>query len=637
MDQDLQQLIAEAESLISGGAAASLGDITPLQQMLESLLASLDTKLGLLEQAEDTTAVGQQIAQQKEDLRNLVGDYTEQLAAAQAQPGYDEAAVGAETDLETKLKEILEKALADLLNIQEIQALPGSEGEGGQDDYVTGDPAGDEYAVTEEETSDVYGVVTDEAGNPIEGATVVDSETGATGVTDGSGSYSITGIPGGHVTNIQVIQAGKPVAGGKLVVPSGKPGIADWIVRPGGGGSSSSSGRVLPSTMIARSAKDGSSTGTIQGVVQNDQGQPVSHALVTVKDVGVVRTDSAGRYSFANVPPGAYDVTVQQPGAGAQAQRIQVRGRQMAQLRPVSAAKTPLPAVGTRNRAIVRGGDALIKGRVTDDKGKPLSRAKLAVLYPGGALKVFSDPRGGYEFRSLKQDTYRLLASKAGYKESSATVNLKKTKRVSQDFKLKPAASPAVQRAVMSQSRKQASAVSTAKSGTAAKTTGPATSTSKTKTDASKKTTETATTTKTTTGAKTATTQAAGTKTAGALSRSSVASVAAKATVQGTVVDAKSGKAVAGASVVLKGKPGAKTDASGRFRFSDLAAGAYSVTVKKTGYKDASASFTAKADVTASVRIRLTPLAAIKTAPVAIRKAGRPRVEGQGMADSLTF
>jgi protocatechuate 3,4-dioxygenase beta subunit len=624
MDQDLQQLIAEAESLISGGAAASLGDITPLQQMLESLLASLDTKLGLLEQAEDTTAVDQQIAQQKEDLRNLVGDYTEQLAAAQAQPGYDEAAVGAETDLETKLKEILEKALADLLNIQEIQALPGSEGEGGQGDYVTGDVAGDEYEVTEEEMSDVYGVVTDEAGNPIEGATVVDSETGAAGVTDGSGSYSITGIPGGHVTNIQVIQAGKPVAGGKLVVPSGKPGIADWIVRPGGGGSSSSSSRVLPSTMIARSAKDGSSTGTIQGVVQNDQGQPVSHALVTVKDVGVVRTNSAGRYSFANVPPGAYDVTVQQPGAGAQAQRIQVKGRQMAQLRPVSAAKTPLPGVGNRNRAFVRGGDALIKGRVTDDKGKPLSRAKLTVFYPGGALKVFSDQHGGYEFRSLKQDTYRLLASKAGYKESSATVNLKKNKRASQNFRLKPAASPAVQRAVASQSRKQAAAVSLAKSGTATKTT--ATSTSKAKTDASKKSTATATTTTTTTGVKAATTQAAGTKTAGALSRSSVASAAAKASVQGTVIDAKSGKAVAGASVVLKGKPGAKTDASGRFRFSDLAAGAYSVTVKKTGYKDASASFTAKVDATASVRIRLTPLAVIKTAPVAIRKAGRPRV-----------
>jgi hypothetical protein len=88
---------------------------------------------------------------------------------------------------------------------------------------------------------------------------------------------------------------------------------------------------------------------------------------------------------------------------------------------------------------------------------------------------------------------------------------------------------------------------------------------------------------------------------------------------------------------MLKGKPGAKTDASGKFRFNGLAAGAYSVTVKKTGYKDASASFTAKADGTASVRIRLAPLATIKTAPVAIRKAGRPRVEGQGMADPLTF
>ncbi len=614
LDQDLQQLIAEAESLISGGAS-SLGDITPLQQMLEGLLASLETKLGLLEQAGDTTAIDQQIAQQKEDLRNLVGAYSEQLASAQAEPGYDEAAAGAETDLETKLKEILEKALADLLNIQEIQASLGTEGEGVPDEYLTGEPAAEEYAVTEEEMSDVYGVVTDEEGNPIEGVTVVDSETGAMGVTDGTGSYSITGIPGGHVADMQVIQAGTPIAGGKLVVPSGKPGIADWIVRPGGGGSSSSSGRVLPSTMIAQGAKDRSTTGTIKGVVQNDQGQPVSHALVTVKDVGVVRTDSTGRYSFANVPPGAYEVIVQQPGAAAQGQRIRVMGRQAAQLRPVNSAKAPPSGAGTRARALARAGDALIRGRVADEKGKPLGRAKLTVLFAGGALTAYSDARGGYEFRNLKQDTYRLLASKAGYMKSSATVDLKKSKRASQHFKLKSATSPALQRAVASQSRKQAASGSTAKSGTAAKTASAATSASKTKTDVSKTTTETAKTTKTTTGAKTGATQAAGTKTAGALSRSSAVSAVAKGGVQGTVVDGKTGKAVPGATITLKGKPDAKTDSSGRFRFGDLAPGKYTVGVKKSGYANGAGSVTVKAGGTASLRVSLNPLATIKRAP----------------------
>lgn len=615
LDQDLQQLIAEAESLISDGAS-SLGDITPLQQKLEGLLASLDTKLGLLEQAEDTTAIDQQIARQKEDLRDLVGAYAEQLASVQAEPGYDEAAAGEETELAAKLKEILETALADLLNIQEIQASMGSEGEGGQDEYPAGDPAAEEYAVTEEETSDIYGVVTDEEGDPIVGATVVDSETGATGVTDVTGSYTIPGIPGGHVADIQVIQAGTPIAGGKIVVPSGKPGIADWTVRPGGGGASSSSSRVLPSTMIAQGAKDRSSTGTIKGVVQNDQGQPVSHALVSVKDVGLVRTDSAGRYSFANVPPGAYEVIVQQPGAAAQAQRIQVMGRQAAQLRPVNSIKAPPSGVGTRAPALARVGDAMIRGRVADEKGKPLSRAKLTVLYPGGAFTAYSDTRGGYEFRNLKQDTYRLLASKAGYKKSSATVDLKKSKRASQDFKLKFATSPALQRAVASQSRKQAASGSTAKSGTATKTTSTATSASKTKTDASKKTTETATATKTTTGAKTATTQAAGTKTASAMSRSSAVSALAKGGVQGTVVDGKTGKAVPGATITLKGKPDAKTDSSGRFRFGDLAPGKYTVGVKKSGYANGTGSVTVKAGGTASLRVRLNPLATIKKAPV---------------------
>jgi protocatechuate 3,4-dioxygenase beta subunit len=615
LDQDLQQLIAEAESLISGGAASSLGDISPLQQTLEGLLASLNTKLGLLEQAEDTATVDQQIAQQKEDLRNLVDAYAEQLAAVQAEPGYDEAAAGEETGLEAKLKEILETALTDLLNIQEIQALLGSEGEAGQDEDLTDDPAADEYAVTEEETSDVYGVVTDEAGNPVEGATVMDSETGAMGVTDDTGSYTITGIPGGHVANLEVIQGGKPIAGGKLVVPSGKPGIADWIIRPGGGGPASSASRVLPSKLIVQIAKDRPATGTIQGVVQNEQGQAVSHALVTVKDVGIVRTDSAGRYSFANIPPGTYDVVVQQPGATAQSQRVQVMGRQAAQLRPVNAAKAPPSGVGTRDRALVRAGDAMIRGRVADERGKPLNRAKLTVLYPGGALTAYSDARGGYEFRNLNQDTYRLLASKAGYRESSATVNLKKSKRVSQDFKLKPTSSPALQRAVVSQGQKQAAAASTAKSGTATKTSSAATSTSKTKTDASKKTTETASTAKSATGTKTATAQATAARTTGALSRSSAVPAIAKGGVQGTVVDGKTGKAVPGATITLKGKPDAKTDASGRFRFGDLAPGKYTVGVKKSGYANGTGSVTVKAGATAALRVRLNPLATIKKAP----------------------
>jgi uncharacterized surface anchored protein len=246
---------------------------------------------------------------------------------------------------------------------------------------------------------------------------------------------------------------------------------------------------------------------------------------------------------------------------------------------------------------------------VADEKGKPLTRAKLTVLYPGGALTAYSDARGNYEFRNLKQDTYRLLASKAGYKESSATVNIKTSKRASQDFKLKPAASPTLQRAVASQGQKQAASGSATKSVTAAKPGSAAASSSKTKTGASKETTTTKTATKT------ATAQAAGAKTAVPLSRSPAASAIAKGGVQGTVVDSRTGKPVAGAVITLKGKPNAQTDSSGRFRFGDLAPGTYSVGVKKNGYANGTGSFSVKAGGTTSLRVRLSPLATIKKAP----------------------
>jgi protocatechuate 3,4-dioxygenase beta subunit len=86
-----------------------------------------------------------------------------------------------------------------------------------------------------------------------------------------------------------------------------------------------------------------------------------------------------------------------------------------------------------------------------------------------------------------------------------------------------------------------------------------------------------------------------------------------------TVVDGKTGKAVPGATVLLKGKPGAKTDDSGRFQLGDLKPGTYSISVRKTGFENGSESFTVKAGGITSLRIRLVPASAAK--PTAIRKS----------------
>jgi len=607
-DQELQQLIAQAESLISGEGASGLIDIAPLQQTLESLLASLDEKLGLLEKARDTSAIDRQIMGQKAELQERVDACTEQLAAATAEGEYPAAPAGDQSALTLKLKELLEAALERLLGIQEVEAALGPEGEAPPEEYPPDDPAAaDEYYAEEEPTSDVSGVVVDAGGDPIEGATVVEPETGASGVTDSNGAYMIPDLPGGRVMDLQVVQAGRTIAAGKVDVEPGKTGLADWVIRPGGRGPKAAASRVLPATVMI-GKMGGRSGGNIRGVVLNAAGRPLSLVLVTVPSVGVVRTDPAGRYFFAKVPPGSYELIVRQERSGAQTQRITVAAMKTTEHKIVYQMKSVRAGGLSRGSVLVRGADTSIQGRVTEERGLPLGRAKLTLLYYGGALAVYADARGNYAIRNIKQGSYRLQASKKGYKDSSARVDLSKKKRVAQNFRLKPASSNAVRRAVASQSQKQpvssAALAAGARSRTASKTAGD----KETKAEP----------------VKTAT-AAAPAKTAKTVSRAPVTATAAKAGVQGTVVDAKSGKPVAGASVVLKGKPGARTDASGKFRFGDLAAGTYSVTVKKTGYKDAAASVAAKAGATASVRIRLVPLTTVKTAPVAIRKTARPK------------
>lgn len=598
--QELQQLIAHAESLISSEGASGLIDVASLQQALESLLASLDTKLALLEQARDTTAVDRQILRQQEDLQGLVDACAEQLAAAHG--GEDHAADPDrdQTNLTSILKNLLQETMDRLLDIKEVEAESGVGDEYESEEFPPADPDAGEYddddEAAEEWMSDVSGVVVDEAGSPIEGATIFEPETGASARTDSTGAYTIPHLPGGRMAELQVIQAGKPIASGRVELRPGKTGIADWVLRSGGGGPPASAIRVLPPTTVAKSSGIRSGA-TVRGVVLSATGGPLSLVLVTIPGVGVVRTDSSGRFSFANVPPGSHELIVRLERSGAQTQRIMVAAMKTAEHKIVYLARSARPGGLPRGAVLARGADTLVRGRVADESGKPIERAKLTLYHPGGALAAYSDARGGYEIRNVKQGTYRLLASKPGYKSSSADVDLSKRKSVLLNFKLKPVSSDAVRRAVASRSQKRAPS-----SPDSAKT-----STATTATKSAPKTETTAAATKTT-----ATTQAAKAPTSGD-----------KGALLGTVVDDKTGKAVAEASVLLKGKVIARTDASGRFRIADLAAGSYSVIVRKNGYKEGSGSFTVKPGVTASLRIRLAPLATIKTAPVTIRKTGR--------------
>ncbi len=231
MDQELQQLIAQAESLLSSGSAANMGDITPLQQSLEGLKTAMNNKLNLMQQAQDTTAVDQEILQRKQDLQNLVSAYTQQAASAPPPSADAQQFSGEKKDLISKINDLLGNTLNTILKIQEMRtALSSSNQAQGAvppqpTDAGTGQPPVDTSAgqqpppPTEEQTSSVSGVVTDN-GNPVEGATVTDPQSGASATTDSNGSYTIAHLPSGRIANLQVVKDGLQIATGKVESPA---------------------------------------------------------------------------------------------------------------------------------------------------------------------------------------------------------------------------------------------------------------------------------------------------------------------------------------------------------------------------------------------------------------------------------
>jgi hypothetical protein len=613
-DEELQQIMAQAESLIASGGAANI-DITPLQQSLEGIRTALDNKLQLLQQAQDTTAVDQDISQRRVELENQVYNYTQQVSV-NPPPDAALALTGGNVDGISRVNNLIEGALSLLQKIQEIRlALRGSGRDQGydpsQDQYAGAD---EYYPPTEEETAGVSGLVTED-GFPVESATVTDPETGISATTDSNGSYTLAGLPGGRISNLQVSRGGRVIGTNRVDLKPGRASISDWSFRSGSGGLRATASPIAPSSLILAARPGQSGTGRIEGTVRDDRGRPVPRALVSVKGVGAVRTDSQGRYTFANVPQGNYPLTVQQPGGSAQAQQVKVGGRQTAAAPIVYRAQAPAGGKTGSAQALTPGENTLLKGRVTEGKNKALGGAKLTVVHPGGALHVYSNSGGVYQVRGLKPGAYRVLASKPGYNGTSQTVALQKGKPSTLDFQLALSSSAAVRQALASQQQKEASK-SSAPLGHAPAVTKKVTPRTQAASGAKAGKTEKGQVSQTSpkTGEKTkviSTTKQAKLATG----PGKTVAAAANGGVRGTVTDGKTKSPVAGATVSLKGKPSVQTDGSGQYSFRDVAPGSCAISVKKTGYRSGGGSVTIKSGQTATANYALTKTEIVKQAP----------------------
>jgi ElaB/YqjD/DUF883 family membrane-anchored ribosome-binding protein len=428
-DADLQQLITQAESILTSGGNASTESITAVQHALESLQAALAAKANLMEGGKDTAQADRDIATGKQALQTAIAQVTAELTAS---PATSTAAPTEEAAAQKKglLASIDEAASQALLILQKIQEMRSSLNTGQQPAATT--------TPTEQPVSEGTGVVVDENGNPVEGAQVTDQTSGATTVTDSYGVYHLQGLMAGKATTL-IVQKGPAKTSAQTQVSLGRPSVLDFQIKS----SASAKGTtlaVMPSTVVLKPAATG---GTLTGVVQDARGKPLARALVTLKGFGVARTNSQGQYMFLNVPAGTRELIVNPNGMAPKTTHVQVIARQRSETRIQFAANEQISKPVTRpvvsssvvNRPIaVRAGGVAV--HVIDAKTRrPISGVMISIP---GQRSLSSDSTGHLVLANLPPGIYQISATKGGYSAEQRTVVVKSGETSTVSFNLTP-------------------------------------------------------------------------------------------------------------------------------------------------------------------------------------------------------
>jgi 5-hydroxyisourate hydrolase-like protein (transthyretin family) len=639
-DDELRQLLAQAETFIAGDAAANSGSLEALQQALKNLNNALATKASLIEKGEDTTPADQEIALRREELQTALSTVTDQASDGETVVG-DSQHSSEKKNLLGRLGEYATEALNILQKVHEMKALVRGSEQSYPDQGITGELPGEP---TEEATADITGVVTD-GGVPVEGASVMESASGLTTLTDETGSYTLNGVVG-SLANIVVAKAGKQLATGKIDLQHSGPSVADFDVKAA---SKSASPRIIPSTVVLKAGNV--KGGVVKGQVLDPQGKPAAFALVTLKGLGNARSDAAGRYTFVNVPAGTHQLTAQRIGLASKVKPVLVTPQKTSetQIRFTSADK--ITSALTKTPIVVRTSPASARGVVTDEQKRPIAGAKATVFLGTSAVSVISGRDGAYELRSLAPGEYRILISKAGFESKSRKLSLRVAEVLSLDFQLKRSSDPlaviVAKRVSTNQTRSSVQPVQTENTGQLighildqatqrpisnvhVSLSGGAIS----RTDANGN----YTLSKIMPGRHVVSVTKAGyaeqkrsvvirngvTRQDISLSRerltTSLAVPQVNGRLLGQIVDAGTGKPISGVTVSLPNKRSFTTNQSGAFNFENLPAGSYEVIVRRSGYADGTRTVTVRAGQSVTLNFRLVGRSAIQ-----LRRTAVPR------------
>lgn len=545
-DEELQQLIAQAESMVADGSTGNAERLASLSTALEALKTALKTKATLIEEGKDASGADQEIAQEKEALQASLS------ALAQGEisdaPGeiMDSQPSGEKKNLLARIGEYVGETLNIIQKIQEMRsALRGTSDSVQQVDALGSETTEGTPLTTEEGTEEISGVVT-EMGEPVAGITVSEPESGAKTETDSNGAYALPGVPAGRMATLVLAKGGKQIATGRLNLARGRLAIADFELKPKTAGPSQGALRIIPSTvLVPRAITARGNVGVLKGVVRDAQGRPAPRALVRLKGLGIARTDSKGQYAFLNVGAGVHQLIVQRSGLKTKTEMVQVAAKKSSESKIQFGAADSIPVVRSQQSLLTRGAGGVLRGMVLDIQKRPLEGAKITVVQQTRAASVLSGPSGKYLLQNLRPGLYRVLVSKPGYDSISRSVSVIAGGGEPRDYQLKKTDSLFIQSALAARLVGRNPGLGDSKR------------TEKNRENQPRKEILT---------------------TNGPAVR--------VARLQGRVNDAKTGKPVAGATVSIQGRPRAKTDVAGNYGVIELPAGSYQIIVSRTGFSD---------------------------------------------------
>jgi hypothetical protein len=407
------RLIGEAESLAAGGMA-SAAEVKELSRLMRELKEALEKKAELLEKGQPTDEVDAPLDTAAAELETLSSSVAERAASPEAVP--ETSSSRPQDGAMAAFASVLEEAAGVLERLKEIRTtLTSAEDE----DAAKATPSGLEPEPVEEADAEVSGSVTED-GMPVEGATVVDPETGASATTDVDGLFNIAGVPAGRLVTLTATKTKRPLGVRRVLLVGGRPAVADF-----GGASSAPSAtdavRLRPSIMRVRSAA-GAATGLVLGEVRDARGRPGKGAAVVLERLGVVRTDVRGRFAFLGVPAGTHRVAVHLRGYQPRREAVRVAARTRVDLK-VQMRPAPRPAptnVAWRSP----GAASRVSGVVVDPDGRPVVGARIRLIRGTRAVSVVSRARGQYAIRNVDGGKYHLLVSKAGFETSAQSLAL---------------------------------------------------------------------------------------------------------------------------------------------------------------------------------------------------------------------